>query len=123
MTETEKRSNLRKLPSVNALLQSPDGVDFVEEYGHDLTVSAMRYVLENIRKKVGAEQGTIPLPELILQDVLAYLQQWTSPTLEPVIIATGVIVHTNVGRAPLSTVTINAMQKIAQGYSTLEYDL
>ena len=123
MTETDKRSDLRKLPSVNALLQSQDGIDFVEEYGHDLTVSAVRHVLGKIRKKVGAEQGTIPLPELIMQDVLAYLQKWTNPTLEPVINATGVILHTNLGRAPLSTDTINAMQKIAQGYSTLEYDL
>ncbi len=123
MSETNQRSDLRKLPSVNALLQTPDGIDYVEDYGHDLTVAAIRQVLGNIRKKVGAEQGTIPLPELIMQDVLAYLQLWTNPTLEPVINATGVILHTNLGRAPLSTDTINAVQKIVQGYSTLEYDL
>lgn len=123
MTESEKRADLRKLPSVNALLQAPDGEELVEEYGHALTVSAIRQVLTDIRKKVGAEQGTIPLPELIVQDVQSILQAWTNLTLEPVINATGVILHTNLGRAPLSTDTINAMQKIAQGYSTLEYDL
>lgn len=123
MTDSEKRDDLRKLPSVNALLQTADGKELIEEYGHALVVEAIRQVLGNIRKKVGAEQGTIPLPDLILQAVMGYLQSWTSPTLEPVINATGVILHTNLGRAPLSTDTINAMQKIAQGYSTLEYDL
>src|SRR6266498_901448 len=53
----------------------------------------------------------------------SYLAAWTAPTLLPVINATGVILHTNLGRAPLSKATIAAMNEAAQNYSTLEYDL
>jgi L-seryl-tRNA(Ser) seleniumtransferase len=51
------------------------------------------------------------------------LEEWLAPTLRPVINATGVIIHTNLGRAPLSQAAIQAMQEVAPGYSSLEYDL
>jgi L-seryl-tRNA(Ser) seleniumtransferase len=123
MTETKNQANLRKIPSVDSLLKLGEGQDLSTAYGHSLAVTAVRVVLDEIRTKVSREQGTIPRPEQILQDVSQKLQQWTSPTLEPVINATGVILHTNLGRAPLSTDTISAIQKVSQAYSTLEYDL
>jgi L-seryl-tRNA(Ser) seleniumtransferase len=123
MTDIDRDVDLSKLPSVSALLTTTDGGKFVAEYGHDLTVAAIRMTTERIRNKAGKEGGTIPLPEVMIQDVLTLLEEWTHPTLEPVINATGVILHTNLGRSPLSAETISAMQKVAQGYSTLEYDL
>jgi L-seryl-tRNA(Ser) seleniumtransferase len=80
-------------------------------------------VLSKIRARVLTDQSTIPLPEVILQDIQYYLQETSRPTLEPVINAAGVILHTNLGRAPLSDDTLNSIQRVAQGYSTLEYDL
>src|SRR6266498_1371224 len=53
----------------------------------------------------------------------SYLAAWTAPTLLPVINATGVILHTNLGRAPLSNAALAAMKEAAANYSTLEYDL
>jgi L-seryl-tRNA(Ser) seleniumtransferase len=53
----------------------------------------------------------------------SHLNAWTTPTLLPVINTTGVILHTNLGRAPLSNTTIAAMKEAAASYSTLEYDL
>lgn len=123
MSDLEKEVDLRKLPSVDSLLNTADGSSFVGDYGHDLTVAAIRIVIERVRSKVGKEGGTIPLPDVMMQDVLPLLQEWTHATLEPVINATGVILHTNLGRAPLSADTLSAIQKISQGYATLEYNL
>lgn len=120
MTDTE---DLRKIPSVDALLKERGMSKVIERYGRPFTIDAIREVLDRIRARVQAEQGTIPLPEVILQDVQHILQKWTRPTLEPVINAAGVILHTNLGRAPLSDETLQAIQRVAQGYSTLEYDL
>jgi L-seryl-tRNA(Ser) seleniumtransferase len=122
MTEKQK-ADLRKLPSVNVLLKSREGAQFEATYGHDLTVAAIRKVVGDIRTRVGSEGGTIPLPDILMADVLSALEDWTHPTLEPVINATGVILHTNLGRSPMSAETLSAIQKVAQGYATLEYDL
>ncbi len=121
MTANNK-ADLRKLPSVDAMLNSEMGEELAAEFGHPLTVEAIRSVLGEVRASAGKSE-TIPMPEVLLQDVLQTLQDWTSPTLEPVINATGVVLHTNLGRAPLSDETMAAMAKVAQGYSTLEYDL
>ncbi len=65
----------------------------------------------------------LPSTDEILAQAESRLSVWTQPTLIPVINASGVILHTNLGRAPLSKATIAAMQIVAQGYSNLEYDL
>ena len=123
MTKTKQEVDLRKLPSVDALIQSREGGRLLGIYGRDLTVSAIREAVGNVRRKVGSEGGTVPLPEILMEDVTALLEDWTHPTLEPVINASGVIVHTNLGRAPLSEAALAAVQAVAAGYSTLEYDL
>jgi L-seryl-tRNA(Ser) seleniumtransferase len=61
--------------------------------------------------------------DVILSQAESHLLAWTAPTLLPVINATGVILHTNLGRAPLSNQTLKAMQDVAANYSNLEYDL
>jgi L-seryl-tRNA(Ser) seleniumtransferase len=61
--------------------------------------------------------------EVILSQAESHLTAWTTPTLLPVINATGVILHTNLGRAPLSKATIAAMKDTGENYTTLEYDL
>jgi L-seryl-tRNA(Ser) seleniumtransferase len=115
-------TSLRDLPSVEELLQKAD--DLIHEFGRPLTLHALRQTLEDarVRFKSGPEAG---LPDL--DDVLAlaqtHLTLWTAPTLRPVINATGVILHTNLGRAPLSKATLEAIQNAATDYSTLEYDL
>ncbi len=69
------------------------------------------------------EELTLPGRENILTEAASLLKAWTSPTLVPVINASGVILHTNLGRAPLSTASIKAMEAVAHGYSNLELDL
>ncbi len=64
-----------------------------------------------------------PAPEVLLNQTRATLEDWLAPTLRPVINATGVIIHTNLGRAPLSRAAQDAIRSVASGYVSLEYDL
>jgi len=115
-------TSLRDLPSVEVLLQ--DSGDLIAAYGRPLTLTALRSLLDDVRARFKREPGlAMPAQEDILSQAESRLISWTKPTLFPVINATGVIIHTNLGRAPLSSATIAAMQKVAQDYSNLEYDL
>jgi len=115
-------TSLRDLPSVELLLQ--DSGDLIAAYGRPLTLTALRSLLDDVRSRFKREPGlALPAQEDILSQAESRLISWTRPTLFPVINATGVIIHTNLGRAPLSRVTIAAMQTVARDYSNLEYDL
>lgn len=115
-------TGLRDLPSVEQLLQRATAL--IDSYGRPLTVDALRHTLEEVRSRYRSqpEEG-LPSTEAILAQAEAHLGNWTTPKLLPVINATGVILHTNLGRAPLSQATIAAMEDAAASYSTLEYDL
>jgi L-seryl-tRNA(Ser) seleniumtransferase len=87
-------------------------------------LDALRLTLDEIRERFKAKpEAGLPSPDAILAQAESHLAIWTQPTLLPVINATGVILHTNLGRAPLSKATIEAMNAAAEDYSTLEYDL
>jgi L-seryl-tRNA(Ser) seleniumtransferase len=117
------KSDLRHLPSIDTLLHSHTAAELIALYGRPLTLEAIRYVLSGVRQDYRQQGATIPSPDKVLQRAGIVLNEWTSPTLQPVINATGVILHTNLGRAPLSESAITAMQAVSQGYSTLEYDI
>lgn len=115
-------TSLRDLPSVDQLLGQ--ATHLIEVYGRPLTLDALRLTLDEIRARFRTNpQADLPSIEGILTEAEAHLSQWTTSTLAPVINATGVILHTNLGRAPLSKATLAAMQYVAESYSTLEYDL
>ena len=116
--------SLRNIPPVEQLLQSSAAKSWVADYGRPLTLSAIRSVLDDIRTdfKTGKVKD-VPGNEMINHRIESLLHSWTRPTLLPVINATGVILHTNLGRAPLSDSAITAMQAASKGYSTLEFDL
>jgi L-seryl-tRNA(Ser) seleniumtransferase len=115
-------SRLRDIPSVDSLLKSHQAQTWIQDCGHTLTVDAIRIVLEQVRIQY-AEKGQIPKRAEIEEEISRTLTELTKPTLEPVINATGVVLHTNLGRAPLSTAAIQAANNISWGYSNLEYDL
>jgi L-seryl-tRNA(Ser) seleniumtransferase len=110
------------LPSVDALLQDHTLRDLEQRYGHTILVEACRESIEAARKSILAGSEA-PMPALIIDDVYTRIERAVRPSLVPVINATGVIIHTNLGRAPLSEDTIAAMRTAAQGYTNLEYDL
>jgi len=115
-------SSLRDLPSVDQLLQQPLISAWITEYGRPQTLEALRQSLEEAREEY-IHTNEIPSREALLDHALHLLQDWTTPTLCPVLNATGVILHTNLGRAPLSNAAIQAIQDVSRGYSNLEYDL
>ena len=104
----------------------------IERYGRPLTLDALRTTLDEARARfklaLSRVEGTkpetaLPSNDLILTESESRLLAWTRPTLLPVINATGVILHTNLGRAPLSQAAIAAMNEAALNYSNLEFDL
>src|SRR6266702_4382061 len=108
----------RDLPSVDRLLRDPLLVSLPRE----LALQAARDVLEDARRATldgGWTFALADLPRLVEQRVRAA----TAPRLRPVLNASGVIIHTNLGRAPLSPAALEAAKQAAQGYSNLEYDL
>ena len=120
----------RSIPSVDRLLQTRTAAELIAQYGRPLTLDAFREELAEIRagfKPVPATREdfrpTVPSIDEILLAAETRLAAWVAPSLVPVINATGVILHTNLGRAPLSDATLRAMDAIGRGYSTLEYDL
>ena len=108
----------RQLPAVNQLLsQLP-----VEEYNHERVVEMCRVVLDEARQRI-TENGPAPPEQELIAEVKTRLALEYELSLRPVINATGVIIHTNLGRAPLSNAAIKAMRAVAGDYNTLEYDL
>src|SRR3970040_1345939 len=115
-------NSLRDLPSVEQLLQS--ATRLIETYGRPLTLDSLRLTLDETRARFKADPETaLPSMDSILAQAESHLSAWTTPTLHPVINATGVILHTNLGRAPLSKAATQAMNDVALSYSNLEYDL
>lgn len=116
------QAELRKLPSVNNLLQNDKVAQLVNAHGHDLVVQAIRTELEAARQQVLAGE-TSPSTRALVQRLIVRLAAELRPSLQPVINATGVIIHTNLGRALLSQRASQAILQAASAYSNLEYDL
>jgi L-seryl-tRNA(Ser) seleniumtransferase len=117
-------SGLSSLPSVERLLQTEDIGELVRKHGRPLTVDAVRLALDEIRQQVRAgTDEAIPGMQAILSRTQSHISRWERSSIQPVINATGVILHTNLGRAPLSNAAIEAMSRAARGYSNIEFDL
>jgi L-seryl-tRNA(Ser) seleniumtransferase len=119
---TEPLRELRKLPKADLLLAAADRAGLVARLGRGQVMDAVRGELDRARKEV---LGGAPCPpvEAIEEALLARLADAARGSLRPVVNATGVVVHTNLGRAPLSEETLAAMRRAGEGYTNLEYDL
>jgi L-seryl-tRNA(Ser) seleniumtransferase len=113
---------LRKLPSVDEVVRDKRLAAFVTEHSHDQAVALIREVVEEARQRIlggGPGEG----PKEIVAQVLARISSWERKALLPVINATGVILHTNLGRAPLGRDAATAMSEAGAGYCNLEFEL
>src|SRR5437867_4995857 len=108
----------RQLPSIDALLAGPGVAELLAVHPRSLVVNAVRAVVDAARTNGGAAP-----PEGWDAAVRAAALRLATPSLAPVINATGVVLHTNLGRAPLAEAAIAAITRVARGYAALEYDL
>jgi len=115
--------DLSALPSIDQLLRKDKTQDIIHNFGRPLTLAALREVLDDVRHKAIQEGDALPNPDKILSRTQGLLKDWLAPTLYPVINASGVILHTNLGRAPLSRETREAISAVSEGYSNLEFNL
>ncbi len=117
----------RKLPSVDDVVRVPAIAKLAANYGHDCVVDAARVVLARLRQEITSEllnDSSLDLALSGLPDAVEQqLRQSLRYSLCAVINATGVILHTNLGRAPLSETAIEHIRETAATYSNLEFDL
>jgi L-seryl-tRNA(Ser) seleniumtransferase len=119
MDDTTKNRLLRALPSVEEVLSRPSLAASLAEQPRPRAVAAARRAVDAVRERLlrGEEAGVED------RDVRRALEEIGRPLLERVINATGVVLHTNLGRAPLAPVAAERVRQVAAGYSNLEYDL
>ena len=113
------RNPLRELPSVDRLLADEHLQPLIEVHGREPVVAAARHALERAREAIRAGSEPGDLPALVEQEIGALLQ----PRLRRVLNATGIIVHTNLGRAPLAGEALARVAEVGGSYSNLELDL
>ncbi|MBL8880553.1 MAG: hypothetical protein JNG88_15680, partial [Phycisphaerales bacterium] len=125
---SESQSNhpdaaLREIPSASAVLQHATVAPLLDEHPRGEVVAAVREVLEALRKSIFAGQpADVSIPRLALE-IRTALHRRSVPSLRHVINATGIVLHTGLGRAPLAEEAIEAVAEIARGYCNLELDL
>jgi L-seryl-tRNA(Ser) seleniumtransferase len=116
----------RELPAIDELLRSPEIAGLIEEEGQSATVNACRLVLATLREEIASGDLDEEKLRLALTGVHAAIRSQLRRTLgyslRPVINATGVILHTNLGRAPLGASAIEHIRETALAYSNLEFD-
>jgi len=123
---SDKQSLFRKIPAVDRLLANPVLQEALGSYPRALVLDSIHQVLDGLRRKIqegeAREERELGL-EAVSGRVVEKLKALSRPSLRPVINATGVVIHTNLGRSILAEKVLNRFRPIAGGYSNLEYDL
>ncbi|MDP6719586.1 MAG: L-seryl-tRNA(Sec) selenium transferase, partial [Pirellulaceae bacterium] len=116
---------LRNIPSVNELLEIPPLCGMVDRVSHSVVVSGVRTFLSDFRDEVqtAASEFKVPTATELAERIAEWIVKDETPSLRPVINATGILLHTGLGRAPLAGEAIQAMSEVAAGYSSVEVDL
>ena len=122
----------RDIPSIDVLRQHADAAEIIRQFGEDATTNALRAAAASTRERLvrsaaaeGNDDATsaTSLAATIVADAAAALRLRVRGSLRRVINATGVIIHTNLGRAPLPDAAVERIAELARGYVNLEYDL
>src|SRR5438309_2001119 len=128
----EQAELLRQIPSVDELLAQPRLAELSQRLDRNLVVEVARTVLDDLRARITGRMATNVLAEIspvacdrasLEERITALVEQVLARSLLPVINATGVILHTNLGRAPLPEGVVQEFRSVATQYSNLEYDL
>src|SRR5215213_4211129 len=115
----------RQLPPVAAVLDAPTVKALEPAHGHPAVADAARAELDDLRERLKAGEaldGAIGLDAIVAR-VAARVEATSTPMLRPVINATGIVLHTNLGRSPIAESAARAAYEAARGYLNLELDL
>jgi len=119
--------DFRTIPSIERLRQRPAVRALEARFGTEATVDALRAAAADVRSAIGGGDAALPDEGAVVArmeaDAASRLAELFRPSLQPVINATGVVIHTNLGRAPLANAAIDRVVEVARGYSSIEYDL
>ncbi len=113
----------RLVPSVDQVMQRSEVQALVERHGRPVVLRHVRAALDELRRRAGDDEGLGEATAALPADIAARVEAGARPSLVKVVNATGVVVHTNLGRAPLSEEAARRVSEIASCYSNLEYDL
>jgi L-seryl-tRNA(Ser) seleniumtransferase len=128
----EQSELLRQIPSVDELLAQPRIAELTKRVDRNLVVEVTRTVLADLRARIAGDTSAAVLAEIsalgsdpasLEERITSLVERILSHSLQPVINATGVILHTNLGRAPLPESVVEEFRRTATQYSNLEYDL
>jgi L-seryl-tRNA(Ser) seleniumtransferase len=117
---------LRQIPPVNEVLESPEIADLGNVLGQPLAARLLNEVMDEVRNRLLKEESGPSREDLtreIARRLRQRLEEFLSPSLRPVINATGVVLHTNLGRAPLSADALDQVREVSSTYSNLEFDV
>ncbi len=109
----------RDLPSVNALLETAGVRSLLANHPRRVVLEAVRSAVDTARNRSEVQRTE----EQWIETISSAVRESSQSSLRPVINATGVVLHTNLGRAPLADAAIRAIQEVAGGFSNLEYDI
>ena len=122
MMQTGTKTLLRSIPSMDELLNADWAPEFLGALGREQVKSVIAGVLDDLRREIlDGEPPTAPAASIAAERAAALLRAKSSSTLKPVVNATGVVLHTNLGRAPLAGEALAAAGAVSGAYSTLEY--
>lgn len=112
----------RQLPGVDKVISEPEVKKYISLFKQEVVIDVTRRSIDEARRRI-AKGLTVPSYEEVVNNVIIHLDSLDNPGLNPVINATGVIIHTNLGRAPLSRETLKAMEIASIGFNNLEFNL
>jgi L-seryl-tRNA(Ser) seleniumtransferase len=121
--EQEKKALLSGIPSVDEVLKGPDGRQWLVQFQRKIVVSAVRNVIAGRRTALLAGEAADLSAEGLAADIRQQISTLSSFSLRKLINATGIVIHTNLGRAALSDNVLNNVLEVSRGYSNLEYDV
>ncbi|MDA8087394.1 MAG: L-seryl-tRNA(Sec) selenium transferase, partial [Nitrospiraceae bacterium] len=122
--ETEDiKTRLKGLPGVDETLKSPEGRKWLALYPRRFVLKGIREHVEDLRNRIRKGESPAADPASIARGIEGLILSYVTPSLRAAINATGVVLHTNLGRAPLSEAALKSVAEISKGYSNLEYNL
>jgi L-seryl-tRNA(Ser) seleniumtransferase len=124
MVDFNTNNLLRSIPAMDELLNAPWALVFYDCLGRETVKKIITEALDELKRDIcGGAQFSLPIGELVMIRAESLLRVRSSSTLKTVVNATGVVVHTNLGRSPLADEALRAVHDVSSAYSTLEYSL